>query len=510
MSRFGLMVKMMKMVKMVRMVRMAVMSLMTILTLCVATAPIAAAAPHPAKRAASAGSRPALPPPAPWKAPVPTEIRTKSGARVVVLPAHELPLVHLLVTVRAGAALDPRDRPGLAAATAMMLQEGGAGTRSGPEVAAALEALGGELQLECDRDGVRLHLTVLGRHLEPALRLVGDLLARPRFDGAEWTRARSRRMGEIVHRRDEPHYIADAVFDRTLFGDAHPYGAPALGTVESLERMTAEELRAFYAAHYGPRTTSVLLVGDVTPAEAAQRVDEALAGWTSTAAPAPPPAAATAPLPRLVIVDRPGAPQSELRVGHLGLPRSTPDFPAMYLLETLLGGSFTSRLNQNLREKHGYTYGVRAHFLLQDAPGPFEIQTAVRTDVTAPSLAEIVAELRAIRAPIDGGEAAKGKALVRSAIVDAFGGGQEAAALVGDLVMHGLPLDAWSRLPAALDRLGSGDLGRTAARLFQPDELVVVVVGDRKAIEPSLRALPFVKSIEYRDVDGRVVAAPQR
>jgi zinc protease len=234
-------------------------------------------------------------------------------------------------------------------------------------------------------------------------------------------------------------------------------------------------------------------------------VTRALGDWRASAAP-PPSLPAPGPGPaRVVIVDRPGAPQSELRVGHIGRDRKTPDFAAIALVETVLGGSFTSRLNQNLREKHGYTYGVRAHFDLKRAPGPFAVRAAVRTDVTAASLQEVVNELVAIRAPLSGDELAKGRSLVLSAIVEAFGDGRATAAYLADLAAHDLPVDSWSRVPAQLDALDVPSVTKAAARLFQPDRLTIVIVGDRKAIDAGVRRLPFAKTVEYRDVEGHVV-----
>jgi predicted Zn-dependent peptidase len=439
---------------------------------------------------------------------VPRSTKLPSGATLVTLDRRTLPLVHVLVAVDAGASLDPRDRPGLAAATAMMLQDGGAGSRSAPEVAAAIEDLGAELRVDCDRDGVVLHMTVLSAHLEAALALVGDLLARPRFDEAEWTRARARRVAEILRRDDEPRHIADMVFDRELYGEGHPYGRPPLGTAATVEKLSVRDLRDFYAKHYGPRTTTLILVGDVEAAATEGRVEHALAGWSSTAEPSQP-VAASADGPeggRLVLIDRPGAPQSELRIGHMGRARATPQFPSLSLLETVLGGSFTSRLNQNLREKHGYTYGVRAQFLLYEAPGPFEVRTAVRTDVTVPAIREILGELKAIRSPISDGELVKGRALVRGNLVDGFASGPEATALLGDLVLHRLPLDGWSRLPAALERLTIAALSHDAADLFHPERLTVVVVGDLAKVASPLEALGF-PHVERLDVHGAPLPA---
>src|SRR5581483_2991043 len=291
---------------------------------------------------------PAIVAPRGWQAPAPLSRVTASGARVVLVPDHKLPLAHLMVTVQAGAELDPPDKPGLAVATANFLVDGGAGARSGRELAEAFEELGGELKIECDETGLRLSTPMLARNLDRALALVADLVARPRFDAAEWPSARDRQLAEIVRRRDEPRDAADTVFQRVLYG-AHPYAHDELGTRAAVEKLTADDVRAFYAAHYGPRTTQVLLVGDAQLDDVAARLDAALAGWKSSAAPAPPPPDAAPSGARFVLVDRPGAPQSEVRVGHVGIARATPDYAAACLVEMILGGSFTSRLVQNLR-----------------------------------------------------------------------------------------------------------------------------------------------------------------
>ena len=443
---------------------------------------------------------PVIPPPARWIPPSPTSSLTASGVRVIVLPEHTLPVVHILATVQAGSELDPPDKPGLACATARFLEEGGAGPRSASEVVEALDDLGDGLRIDCDESGVRISMSVLAARLPPTLQLIGDLLARPRFDTAEWPSARARQVAEIVRKADEPREVATDVFARVLYGQ-HPYGHSPLGTIASLGKLTLDDVRAFHAAHYGPKTSAVLLSGDVSVEQASQTVQSVLARWTSKAAPQPAPALASRPAPRVVLVDRPGAPQSQVRVGHVGVSWATPDFAALSLLETVLGGSFTSRLNQNLREKHGYTYGARAEFKLLREAGPFDAHAAVRTDVTAESVQEILAELGAIRAPLTDGELKKGRALVLQSVVEAFGDGPQALNLLAELVLHDRPVDTFTRLRVAMEALDVPSLQKVAARAFSP-ELSIVIVGDRKLIEPKLRALPFAKSLEIVNVDG--------
>jgi zinc protease len=416
---------------------------------------------------------------------------------------HALPMVHVLVTISAGSALDPPDRPGLAAAVAMMLHEGGAGKRSALALAQAFAALGVDLNLRVDSDSVLLSFPVLARNLERALVLVGDMLARPRFEATEWPRAQAQRVDEIRRRLDEPAVVADDIFERLVYGE-HPYAHAALGTVAGLSAITVDEIKRFYAAHYGPRCVSVIFVGDADAAGASAIVQRALAGWSAAVEPpsAPPP-----PLPqpaRVVLVDRPGAPQSQVRVGHLGRDGKSPDFAPLTLLGTLLGGPFTSRLNQNLRERHGYVYHAHAGFWLKRSGGTLVAQYGVRTDATAAALKETVAEVAGMRVPLSAADLDKGRSLMLQDIVETFGDANSAAQELARVVSFERPLDFWSHMPATLAALDVAAMTRAAQQLFFPERLIIVIVGDRKAVEPGLRRLPFVKTIEMRDADGNL------
>jgi predicted Zn-dependent peptidase len=421
-----------------------------------------------------------------WRAPLPVEKLLPSGTRVLVLPSHELPLVRVDLVVRAGAELDPPSQPGLAAAG---------------------EQLGIDLDWRIDRDAAYLSFSVTSARLPEALALAADMAARPRFAAAEWARARGQRVAELVHLADEPGYIVRRAFERTLFG-AHPYGSPAQGTPASVGAIQLADVKAFYAKSYGPRTTSVVLAGDVSPEAASQLVARALDGWKGTAAPAPSlpaPVIDKSAMMRFVLVDRPGAPQSVLRLGQLGPSRATPEYAPRELLRMTLGGSFTSRLVQNLREKHGYTYGVRASDELHRAGGSFTIETRLRSDATAAALDEIVKELKAVCEPLPRVELDKARALITSDLVSTYASSAQAAGQIVDLVAHDLPLDTWTRLGDALAGLDPAQVAKVAQHAVAPGGMTFVIVGDRKAIEPSLRKLPFVQRLEIRDGEGKLL-----
>lgn len=449
--------------------------------------------------------RPAPAPRAAWRAAAPRLFVLPSGMSTAVAEGAGLPLVHVTAMVKAGSALDG-EREGIAAATAAMLVEGGAGVRSGPELAEALEQLGDELTVEVEADVVLFHLATPRRGLQRALALLSDVLMRPRFDEEAWRRERARRVAELHAQGDEPELVAERVFRRALFG-RHPYGHDPMGTAATVARLDAADLRAFYAANYGPRSTALLLVGDlddgVGPLLAASF--EAWSGGPSVAPPPPPPA--PAPPPRLVLVDRPGAAQTQIRVGGVGVGRASPDYPSLILLDSMLGGSFTSRLMQNLRERRGLTYSVDAHLEIHDGTGPVVVRTAVRTDGTALAVGEILAELRGLREAAPEAELRKGRAVIEGRLIEEFATGAGASRLLAAALGHGAGPQAFSRLTDELSALEPPRLAQDAARLLVPEHMVVAVVGDRAAIESSLAALPGRAPLELVDEDGEPLGA---
>jgi predicted Zn-dependent peptidase len=433
-------------------------------------------------------SRPALGAAPSWEPPAPSVQTLSNGLRLVVVPRHQVPLVHVAIAVQAGSELDPPSQPGTAAAVARLAEEGGAGARDAAAFGEALSDLGLDLHRIVDEAGVRFSSAVTRDRLEPALALLADLVARPRLSPEEWPAVRARLVSELLHEEAEPREVAEAELARAIYGD-HPYGHRSLGTRASLDALTTPVLRAFYDERWGPRTTSVVLVGDVTPEAGRALVEKALGGWKAKAAPATVAAApARAKGRRIVIVDRPGATQSEVRVGHLGAAWDTPDLVALELLETVLGGSFTSRLVQNLREKHGWTYGAQAEWTLRRAAGTFMVRAAIRTDATAPAVREILSEIAGMRAPIPTAELQKARALARQKQLERWASSQMAALMVAELLLADRTPELLRSIYRGLDGLDGAALGAAAARQLAPEALTVVIVGDRARVLPALRA----------------------
>jgi predicted Zn-dependent peptidase len=413
-----------------------------------------------------------------------------NGLRVLLLEAHDVPLAQINLVVHAGSADDPAGQFGLASFTAAMLDEG-AGTRSALEIADAAEFLGAELNASSTFDASAVRLNVPTRQLEAALPIMADVALRPTFPAAELERLRQERLTALIQTRDDPASVAPPAFARVVYGAAHRFGTSAIGTTATLEAVAAELLRAFHAASYRPDNATLIVVGDVTPATVLPLLERAFGTWRAAerVVRRPLPTAPELAAREVTIVDMRGAEQSQIRIGSVGVARSTPDYFALQVLNTVLGGSFTSRLNQNLREQHGYAYGARSQFDMRRSPGPFTASAGVQTDKTAESLTEFFNELEAIATPIGADELAKAKNYLALGFPGDFETLGDLAARFEELVVYGLPADYYADYTAKIGAVTAADVRRAAAEHIRPDKLAVVVVGDRRQIEVGIRAL---------------------
>jgi predicted Zn-dependent peptidase len=433
---------------------------------------------------------PSLGPPARLALPAIEKRELSNGLDVWLVEAHEVPLVQINLVVHAGSGDDPAAAFGLASLTAAMLDEG-AGTRSALEIADEVEFLGADLGTTSSFDASAVRLNVPVRALERALPLMADVALKPTFPAAELDRLREERLTALLQARDDPASVAPAAFTRVVYGDAHRYGTGAAGTTATLAAFTPELLAAFHAQRYRPSNATLIVVGDVTAAIVMPLLESAFGGWLAgeAAQRAQVPAAPRQRTRQVTIVDIPGAEQSQIRVGTVGVARSTPDYFVLQVLNTVLGGSFTSRLNQNLREEHGYAYGANSRFDMRLSPGPFVAAAGVQTDKTSESLTEIFNELEAIREPIGRDELAKAKNYLSLGFPSAFETIDDLAANLEELAIYGLPDRYYADYAANIDRVTPSAAQRAAAAHIEPGSLAVVVVGDRARIEAGIRAL---------------------
>ena len=444
----------------------------------------------------------------------PKAARFKNGGIDVLLVQRPgAPLLESVVVISAGEVRSPPDKSGLASAVAAMLTEG-AGERSATQFAGALEDLGATLRAQATADSTLVSLSVLPDRYKEAAELLADAVLRPGFAEADWQRTRGERLALLARLRDEPRHNAERALLTSLYGDQHPYGRPLLGDEASLGRLQVADLVRFHKAYYGHLTLVVVGVVALTAAEA-QRLSAALASRLAASTGWEPPAPAVALPPAathhgLILVDRPGAPQSELRVANLAGARLDPDREFASVGNMLLGGMFTSRLNQNLRELHGYSYGAQSGFTRQKDSGYFVAQAAVRSDVTAESLAEMFKELGRVRSEsVDRAELQKGQKAEIQRLVAQSERAAGLAQLYAGLVRYGLPLDELARQGREAQATTAAQLQRVMRAQVRPEEATVVVVGDVKKMVAKLRAVVGLPAASEppveRDLDGRLL-----
>ena len=458
---------------------------LTIAVLVALSASLAAQAPDRSKM-------PAAGPPPAVQLPMIQKRQLSNGLPVWLVELHEVPVAQVNLVVLRGSADDPAGKFGVATLTAAMLQEG-AGARSSLDLADAVDFLGADLSSTAgfDSSAVRLHVPVA--RLADALPLMADVALRPTFPNEELERLRQERLTGILQARDNPATINATAFPRVLYGPSHRYGTPANGTAATMKALTTGDLRAFYNAAYQPANSSLLVVGDVSMAALLPLLEKSFGGWKAGGAGGP---AATLPAPpaeptarTIYLVDKPGAPQSQIRIGWIGVPRSTPDYFPLQVMNTILGGSFASRLNMNLREKNGYTYGASSGFDMRAAAGPFVATAGVQTDKTAEALREFFNELTGILQTVPAEELARAKNYISLRYPSGFETTVDISRRLEDAIVYRLPDDYFARYVANIEAVTAADVQRVAQKYVHPTRAAVVVTGDRKAIEAGIAGL---------------------
>lgn len=421
----------------------------------------------------------------------PYQIRTlPNGLQVVVVSHHEQPAVSLRMLVRAGAAHDPNDKPGVASMTAGLLDQGTTSMRA-QEIATAIESVGGGIGVGAGNDLTFLNAVALKHDFNLVLDLVSDIVRNPAFAQEELDRIRPQLLSSMQVSYDDADYIANVVFDRLVYG-FHPYGKPSAGTPESAPRITREDLVAFHRAHFVPSNAILAVVGDVTAEEAFRGVERAFGAWTAAA----PPAAAFPELPqptrRLVVVDKPGAVQTEIRVGHIGVARNHPDYMALNLAIRILGGEGANRLYGVLRSDRGLTYSASADMEALKETGAFMAETDTRTETTGQSLRLIVDEFwRLQREQVGSRELAGAQDYLAGSFPLTIETPSAIALQVLNQLFYGLDLDELESFRDSVYGVTPEEIQRVAQKYLHPDRLSVVLVGDADKFVGQLKAVGF-------------------
>lgn len=425
----------------------------------------------------------------PYQFPAVERAALSNGMQVLVVPMHRLPIVTVMALVDAGASADPEGQEGLAALTAHTLDEG-TGSLDGAALTDRFEALGTSFEASVDWDSTVARVTVAPARLDEAVSLFAEVLRAPLFPATELERKREERIEDLAQALAEPRGLADLRFTGLLYGRAR-YGRPAGGTAQSVAAVDAAQVQAFHAAHYGPASTTLIVVGDLTQTAALRLLEATFGDWRSAAQPAIVGRVdAARARRRTVIVAKPGAPQSELRLGHVGVPRNDPNHLAIVVMNAILGGLFSSRINLNLREKHAFTYGASSGYDWRRGAGPFVVSTAVATDVTGRAVEEMLRE-------IDGMRAAAPSAAELSLATDYLAGVfplrfESTAAVAGAVAgaeVFGLREEWFRNYRDRVRAITRDDVHRAAQMYLDPSRLLLLAVGDTASIEVPLGAL---------------------
>jgi len=412
-----------------------------------------------------------------------------SGLRVWTVRHVSIPVATVMLLVRRGAADDPRGKEGLAAITVDMLDEG-TGDLSSIQVHEALARVGAQLDSDIGPDAALLTVTVISRFLDQGIGLLADIAVRPTLQEEDFARVRQLRQHRLVQLRDMPGAVADRAFLRLLYGQ-HPYGHMPLGSDASLASITIDDVRAFHRDFIRPADAILVVAGDCTHAAVESVASRAFAGWTGAAG-TPLPDGGALPAPAaLNVIARAGAPQSELRIGHVAVARNTPDYHALVAANMVLGGQFVSRINLNLREEKGLTYGARTSFDFRRMPGPFALQVSVQTAATAEAIHESIGEIVGLRdaRPVTVDELSLGLAALTRGYARNFETAEQLARAATQLALYDLPDSYFDDFVPRVEALTVDDVTAVVQRHLHPDRLTTLVVGDYGVIGRDLPKL---------------------
>ncbi len=429
----------------------------------------------------------------------------KNGLRVWLVEDHELPLVALNLVLHNGSDTDPVAQSGLATMTADVLDEG-TETRSALQIAEELDFIGANLGVNASTDGSFLTLNCMTKHLDKALVVYADVIVNPTFPQKDFERVKQQRLTGLLQQKDRAATIASLAFNKIIYGDNHPYGQNASGSEISIQKMTREDLVRFYETYYRPNSATLLIVGDVKMKDIAPKLEKLLTDWKPTAV--PPimlPRTPTVEKRTVYLIDKPGAPQSEVRIGYPAVARNTPDFFAIQLMNRVLGGQFASRLNMNLREKHGFTYGARSGFSFNKQAGPFVAQAGVTTSKTDSSVREFYYEIdRTFKDGVTADDLEFVKKGMTGNFALTFETPSQIAGAMQNIVLYNLPDNYYETYLQNINTISLDDVQKASRKYLDSSKMALVIVGDLKVVKEGLEKMNLGETVVC-DVNGNKV-----
>lgn len=481
-------------------------ALVPALTLAFAPALLVAQAPQ-----AASATPPKLAAPKALTLPTLVQRTLPNGLKLIIVEQHELPIVDAALVVRTGSEADPNGKAGLATLTANMLDEG-AGKRDALGLAEQIGYLAISLGTSAGMEQSTVSLHSTRATLDSAMGLMADVVLRPTFPDKEFDRLKSERLTALLQEQDRGPSLANRAYAALIYGEEHPYGRSTSGVKETAESLTRDDVVNFWKQWYLPNNATLVIVGDLSVADAEKLATNAFGGWARGPAvvAATYPTAASLRTPKattIYVIDKPKAPQSSFRVGSVGVARSTTDYFPLMVMNTALGGSFTARLNNNLREQKGYTYGASSGFAMRRNAGPFTASSEVVAAKTDSALIEVMKELNNIRKPLPPAELAKTKRYLQLGYAERFETTGDIAGQIASLIPYNVPLSSLGTFNAGIGAVTGADVQRVANKYVDPSKLTIVIAGDRATIEPALKATK-IAPVEVRDARGRPVITP--
>lgn len=410
-----------------------------------------------------------------------------NGLKVAVYEKHEVPIVQMNLIVKAGSINEPADKLGLAGLTANMMDEGAAGKNS-LQLSDEIDYLGADVGASAGLHNASVTLRATVSKFDAALKLYADILLRPDFPATELERLKKQYLTSLFQGFDQPRVIAAAATSSIVFGKEHPYGRTTAGNEKTITSFTVDDLKSFYNTFYRPNNAFLVVVGDVTAKDVIAKLESAIGEWKKGEV-----KLATVTKPKQVdgrkiyLIDKPEAAQSVIRICRVGVERNTADYFPILVMNTILGGAFTSRLNTNLREEHHYAYGANSGFSMRPVAGPFTAASDVQTDKTDKSLVEFMKELNGIAKPVSDDELVKAKNYIALGYPDNFSSVGSIAGQIAEMIDYQLPESYFNDYIGKVMAVTKDDVRRVAKKYIDTDDLAIIIVGDKAKVEKGLK-----------------------
>jgi zinc protease len=434
------------------------------------------------------------------------QFQLANGIKVILVEKHTLPVVEGRLILDAGSMREPAEKNGVASLTGRLLSEGTT-DMSGAEIARQMDALGAQFSTGAGFSTSFADVVALKNVFSQAMQLAAKTIVSPSFPATEFVRVKNQALAAYQQSHARASGLASDAFYRAAFDTTAPFSRPSSGTLTSIGGLTRDDVVNWHRTMYAPSAATLLLVGDITPAEARSVAQQAFGSWNATRAAM---SAVANPIrqssgTRVILVDRPGSVQSSIMIGQPGFRATDPDYITMQALNHVLGGAVSSRLNTNLREKHGYTYGIFSGLDMRPGAGAFRMQSEVRTNATDSALVEAISEYRrVVSEPVPGPELQGLVNNLVSGFPNAVQSVQGLSARLQELIILGLPMDFYTTYRERLAAVTPDDVGRVAKSKLTPDNLVVVVAGDLSKIEAPIRARNL-GTVEVWDANGNKI-----